>query len=68
VLHDVRGEQHGRAEQGEIANQLFKDLPKDPWNNNYIYINPGRKNPSSYDLYSAGPDRAPDTPDDDWGN
>ena len=48
--------------------QLFKDLPKDPWNNNYIYINPGRKNPSGYDLYSAGPDRAPDTPDDDWGN
>lgn len=47
--------------------QLFKELPKDPWNNNYIYVNPGRKNPSGYDLYSAGPDRKSDTADDDWG-
>lgn len=47
--------------------QLFKELPKDPWNNNYIYLNPGRKNASGYDLYSAGQDRKADTPDDDWG-
>lgn len=47
--------------------QLFKELPQDPWHNNFIYLNPGRKNPSGYDLYSAGPDRKPDTPDDDWG-
>ena len=47
--------------------QLFKEMPTDPWNNKYIYINPGRKNPSGYDLYSAGQDRKPDTPDDDWG-
>ena len=26
------------------------------------------KIPTGYDLYSAGPDRKPDTPDDDWGN
>src|SRR5712692_988679 len=37
--------------------QLFKELPKDPWNNEYIYRNPGVKNPNGYDLYSAGPDR-----------
>jgi len=48
--------------------QLYKQMPKDPWNNNYIYLNPGRKNPNGYDLYSAGPDRRPDTADDDWGN
>jgi len=47
--------------------QLFTEMPKDPWQNPYIYLNPGRKNPSGYDLYSAGPDRKPDTPDDDWG-
>jgi general secretion pathway protein G len=47
--------------------QLFKDIPKDPWGNNYIYLSPGRKNPASYDLYSAGPDRKADTADDDWG-
>ena len=48
--------------------QLFKELPTDPWGNTYIYVSPGRKNPDSYDLYSAGPDRKPDTPDDKWGN
>ncbi len=48
--------------------QLFKDLPQDPWGNNYIYTAPGRKNPTSFDLYSAGQDRKPDTADDNWGN
>lgn len=47
--------------------QLYKELPKDPWNSTYIYLNPGRKNPNGYDLYSPGPDRKPDTADDDWG-
>jgi general secretion pathway protein G len=47
--------------------QLFKEMPKDPWQSNYIYICPGIKHPDSYDLYSAGPDRKPDTPDDNWG-
>lgn len=48
--------------------QLFKELPKDPWGSDYIYICPGRKNPDSYDLYSAGPDRKADTADDNWGS
>ena len=48
--------------------QLFKEVPKDPFGNNYIYLCPGRKNPTSYDLYSAGQDRKADTADDDWGN
>lgn len=48
--------------------QLFKEVPKDPFGNNYIYLSPGRKNPASYDLYSAGQDRKADTADDDWGN
>src|SRR5215472_752737 len=47
--------------------QLFKELPKDPWGSDYIYRNPGLKNPGGYDLYSAGPDRQADTSDDDWG-
>lgn len=47
--------------------QLFKEIPKDPWGNNYIYLSPGRRNPTGYDLYSAGPDRKADTGDDDWG-
>ena len=47
--------------------QLCKELPQDPWNNNYIYKCPGVKNPKGYDLYSAGPDRQRDTADDHWG-
>src|SRR5437588_6907114 len=30
-------------------------VPKDPWGNDYIYENPGRHNPASYDLSSQGP-------------
>jgi general secretion pathway protein G len=47
--------------------QFFDSLPKDPWHNDYVYLNPGRRNPNGYDLYSAGSDRKPDTEDDDWG-
>src|SRR6267143_4756876 len=47
--------------------QLFKEIPKDPCQNNYIYRSPGIKNPNGYDLFSAGKDRLPDTADDDWG-
>jgi len=46
---------------------FFKEMPKDPWSNPYIYRCPGIKHPDKYDLYSAGPDRLPDTADDDWG-
>jgi general secretion pathway protein G len=35
---------------------LQKKIPKDPWGNPYIYKCPGTHNPSSYDLYSYGPD------------
>lgn len=34
----------------------LKDIPKDPWQNDYIYEAPGRHNTSSYDLMSMGPD------------
>src|SRR5215468_518055 len=47
--------------------QLYKEMPKDPWGNEYIYRRPGVKDPQSYDLFSAGPDRKADTEDDDWG-
>jgi len=47
--------------------RLMEDVPKDAWGTEYIYRNPGLRNSSGYDLYSAGPDRKPDTADDDWG-
>lgn len=43
------------------------NVPQDPWGNPYIYEYPGKHNPSSYDLYSAGPDGKPGN-DDDIGN
>jgi general secretion pathway protein G len=46
---------------------LFKEAPRDPWGNNYVYLCPGKKNPDAYDLFSAGPDGIANTADDDWG-
>jgi general secretion pathway protein G len=34
----------------------LKEVPRDPWNNEYVYEFPGRRNANSYDLSSAGPD------------
>jgi general secretion pathway protein G len=34
----------------------LKDLPKDPWGNEYVYEYPGKQNQNGYDLYSTGPD------------
>jgi general secretion pathway protein G len=47
--------------------QLMDQLPKDPYGMPYIYLSPGKKHPTGYDLFSGGPDRTPDTSDDDWG-
>ncbi len=46
--------------------QQMTEVPTDPWNKAYIYHNPGKRNKNGYDLYSAGPDRQPDTEDDVW--
>jgi general secretion pathway protein G len=35
----------------------LKDLPKDPWGGDYVYLSPGQRGP--FDLYSLGADRAP---------
>lgn len=48
--------------------QLMEQLPKDPYGMPYMYRCPGRKNPNSYDVFSAGQDRIPDTGDDEYGN
>ena len=50
--------------------QLYTQLPRDPWQSEYIYRSPGTKNPNGYDLYSAGPNKIDDggSGDDDWGD
>ena len=39
-------------------------IPKDPWGNDYLYVCPGKHNPSSYDVSSAGPDGQMNNDDD----
>jgi general secretion pathway protein G len=36
----------------------------DPWGQPYVYENPGKHNPTGYDVYSCGPDHQPGTGDD----
>ena len=40
-----------------IKNYLKKNIPKDPWGNDYIYESPGKEG-RGYDLYSFGADNA----------
>jgi general secretion pathway protein G len=39
----------------------------DVWGTKFLYRYPGVRNPTSFDVYSAGPDRTPET-EDDIGN
>ena len=43
---------------------MKNDIPKDPWDQEYVYECPGKNNPSSYDLYSIGPDGRAGSEDD----
>ncbi|MBN2327091.1 MAG: type II secretion system major pseudopilin GspG [Candidatus Omnitrophica bacterium] len=42
----------------------MKEIPNDPWENEYVYENPGKHNSNGYDLYSMGPDGRSGTDDD----
>jgi hypothetical protein len=66
--HDTNG-YYPTTDQGlnALVPTLMEELPKDSWGTPYVYRCPGRANPRSYDLFSAGPDRIPDTRDDYWG-
>jgi general secretion pathway protein G len=46
---------------------LLEEPLLDPFQQEYFYVQPGKHNPSSYDIFSAGPDRIPETADD-FGN
>lgn len=41
-----------------------KKIPDDPFGKPYVYVSPGKENPSSFDLYSTGADRTDGTADD----
>jgi general secretion pathway protein G len=40
---------------GADWHQYLDQIPKDPWQNDYIYECPGKHRPTSYDLSSMGP-------------
>ncbi len=48
----------------------LENLPKDPWQNDYIYECPGKHNQSGFDVMSMGPDGRSGTEDDigNWQN
>jgi general secretion pathway protein G len=35
---------------------LRKVVPNDPWGRPYVYMSPGKENPTTYDLYTLGRD------------
>jgi len=39
--------------------QMMQSVPLDPWGTEYLYENPGKRNPQGFDLHSLGPDRKP---------
>ena len=43
---------------------IMETVPKDPWDNDYVFVSPGTHNSSKYDLLSKGSDGVADTDDD----
>jgi len=61
-LQDLRSQP--RDAQNWHGPYMEKDIPLDPWGHPYIYVCPGKHNPSGYDLYSVGPDGREGNEDD----
>ena len=49
------------------AGPYVRDIPKDPWGNEYQYAFPATRSRDAYDIWSMGPDGKNNT-DDDIGN
>jgi len=47
--------------------QFLKEVPMDPWGQEYKYRNPGQKSKDGYDVWTVGPD-GQDGTEDDIGN
>ena len=55
-LHRLENHKYPSTDEGlkAIASYLKKEVPKDPWGNNYVYTSPGEH--GEYDLVSYGAD------------
>jgi len=69
IAYNASNGHYPTGDQGlnALAPKLMDEIQKDAWGSAYVYRCPGRANPTSYDLFSAGQDRIPDTSDDNWG-
>ncbi len=50
--------------RGPYIDISYKAMLRDPWNEPYVYRQPGTHNPDGYDLFSKGPDKIAGTADD----
>lgn len=66
-LEDLMIEPSFVSDAGTWRGPYMKDLTPDPWGQTYYYDYPGNWNTTTYDIYSAGPDKSPNT-EDDIGN
>jgi general secretion pathway protein G len=57
-------ERPSAAPQPKKWSQLMRKVPTDPWNEEYLYRYPGSKDPSTYEVYTKGPDLQVGTEDD----
>jgi general secretion pathway protein G len=62
----------GEAPRNWKGPYLSRIVPLDPWGRPYLYVAPGRENPTSFDLYTLGRDGKPGGESEDadvtsWG-
>lgn len=57
-------ERPSTAPQPKKWSQLMTKVPPDPWSQEYLYRYPGSKDPSTYEVYTKGPDQQAGTGDD----
>lgn len=67
LISNGSGQKCKNFPKGGFLDDKVKNIPQDPWSEDYSYRKPGSHNTSSYDLWSFGPDKEDGT-DDDVGN
>ena len=53
-----------RSNDSRWRGPYLSSFPQDAWGNDLLYQFPSKHAPSEFDVYSAGPDKAPGTEDD----
>ena len=54
----------GRPEPRRWVKLLANDDIRDAWGNDFYYVSPARSGQDEFEIYSAGPDKRPNTADD----